>query len=241
MTTLQGFRDWFVDRRSGASRGHADNAFVAGLGRFGVSLATTLVDLGVEVMAVDTDESRVNEWVGKLTHVRVADTTSAAALRQLNVNEFDAVVVAIGSNIEASILTVSALDELGVENIWAQAATEEHRRILERVGADHVVFPEQQMGERVAHIVTGDVIDYFELDEGFVLAEIDTPRFLAGTPLGASEVRRKYDITVVCLKPRGGSFTYATADTVPEQGDIMVIAGTVEAADRLIAASMKDR
>jgi len=134
---------------------------------------STLVELGVDVMAVDINQTLVNEWADRLTHVRLADATRSATLEQLGAPGFDAVVVAIGTGIEASILATAALSDIGITNIWAKAITEEHGRILRRVGAREVVFPEKEMGRRVAHAVTGDVVDYFELDEGFVPAELE--------------------------------------------------------------------
>ncbi|MEZ5228165.1 MAG: TrkA family potassium uptake protein [Acidimicrobiales bacterium] len=149
----------------------ASSVLVIGLGRFGSSLAETLVELGTEVMAIDLDATLVQEWSTRLTHVREADATNPKVLRQLGATEFDVAVVAIGTGIEASILTTAALADVGVKNIWAKAIRDDHGSILERVGANHVIYPEKQMGIRVAHAVSGQVIDYFQLDEGF-----DSPR-----------------------------------------------------------------
>ena len=217
----------------------AKSVLVIGLGRFGTALAATLGTLGVEVMAVDIDQSLVDQWADKIPHVRVADATSGSALAQLGAATFDAVVVAIGTDIEASVLSTAALADIGLPNIWAKAITSEHGRILERVGAHHVVFPEKEMGERVAHVVTGQVDDYFELDDGFVLAELRAPAELVGRRLADTDLRTKYQVTVVCIKPDGGTFTYATADTVIGSGDHLVIAGSVEAADRFVERTQR--
>jgi trk system potassium uptake protein len=198
---------------------------VIGLGRFGGGLAATLVGMGHEVLGVDMDEKTVQDFAGMLTHVVTADSTSEAAMRQLGAGEFDTAVVAIGTEIEASILTTSVLSDLGVRRIVAKAVTAAHGRILERVGAHRVVFPERDMGVRVGHSLAGSILDYFELDPGFAIVETTAPKDLVGTTLADAEVRKRYGITVVCIKPTGGSFTYATPDTVVNAGDILVVAG----------------
>ncbi|MDH3293160.1 MAG: TrkA family potassium uptake protein [Acidimicrobiia bacterium] len=229
MNRLRSWAEGLTGSKPGQS---AKSVLVIGLGRFGTALASTLGTLDVEVMAVDVDRTLVDEWADKLPHVRVADTSSSTALAQLGAANFDAVVVAIGTDIEASVLTTAALSDIGSPNIWAKAITAEHGRILERVGAHHVVFPEKEMGERVAHVVTGQVDDYFALDEGFVLAELRAPAEFVGRRLADTDLRARYQVTVVCIKPDGGTYTYATADTVIGAGDHLVIAGAVDAADR---------
>src|SRR5680860_614543 len=129
MSNLEIFRKWVFDRELDHGVPEAESAFVIGLGRFGTALSTTLVGLGVEVMAIDRDQTLVDKWASHLTHVRVADGTSADVLRQLGAADFDAAVVAIGTGIEASILATAALADLGVKRIFAKAITEEHGRI----------------------------------------------------------------------------------------------------------------
>jgi trk system potassium uptake protein TrkA len=208
---------------------------VVGLGRFGGALAETLVELGYEVMAIDADAELVQRYSEQLTHVAQADSTDEAALRQLGARDFKRAVVAIGTDIESSILTTSSLVELGVAEIWAKAVTEAHGKILSRVGAHHVVFPEHDMGERIAHVVTGKMIDYIELDPTFALVETSAPAPLVGKTLGEAEVRRRYGITVVCIKTEGQPFTYATAETQVTEGDILVVAGETKKAEAFAA------
>jgi trk system potassium uptake protein TrkA len=198
---------------------------VIGLGRFGSALAETLMELGHDVLGVDADPKIVQDHADDLTHVLEADATDIEVLRQLGAGEFGRAVVAIGTDLEASILTASVLGELGVPDIWAKAITVAHGRILERVGAHHVVYPEHDMGRRVAHLLTGRMIEFVQLDEGFALVELRPPRQLVGRSLADSQVRSRYGITVVSIKPEGGSFTYATQDTVPGPNDIIVVAG----------------
>jgi trk system potassium uptake protein TrkA len=122
-------------------------------------------------------------------------------------------------------MTTAALVDVGVPDIWAKAIRLDHGRILERVGATHVVYPERQMGVRTAHAVSGRVIDYFELDASFVLAEVRPPQRLIGKTLAEADIRGRYGVTIVCVKPRGAGFTYATPDTRMDEGDILVVAG----------------
>jgi trk system potassium uptake protein TrkA len=204
---------------------HRGEIVVIGLGRFGSSLASTLIDMGHEVLGLDADAERVQQHAGLLTHVAQADTTSEQTLRQLGVGDAVTAVVAIGADVEASVLTTGALVDLEVPNIWAKALTKSHGRILERVGAHHVVFPEADMGARVARLVTGALIEYFALDDDFVLVETRVPRNLAGMKLGDTDLRATYKVTVVCIKTEGQAFTYAESATLLGEHDLIVVAG----------------
>jgi trk system potassium uptake protein TrkA len=204
---------------------HRGEIVVIGLGRFGSAMASTLIEMGHEVLGLDADPERVQAHADLLTHVAEADTTNERTLRQLGVADAVTAVVAIGADVEASVLTTGALVDLGVPNIWAKALTESHGRILQRVGAHHVVFPEAEMGSRVARLVTGALIEYFALDEDFVLVEMKVPTNLAGMHLGDTNVRADYKVTVVCIKPEGQSFTYAESATVLGEHDLIVVAG----------------
>ncbi|PRX44723.1 trk system potassium uptake protein TrkA [Prauserella shujinwangii] len=201
---------------------------VIGLGRFGSSLATELTRGGSEVLGIDRDPKRVQRFADAFTHTVAADTTDPEALRQLGVPDFRRAVVGIGSDIEASILTTSLLSELGVPNIWAKAVSRQHGRILERVGAHHVVLPEHEMGERVAHLVTGRMLDYIEFEDDYAIVKTTAPVEAIGKALGETKLRGKYGVTVVGIKRAGQGFTYATAETVVHPDDILVVAGRRE-------------
>jgi len=208
---------------------------VIGLGRFGGALAEDLVRHGHEVLGVDLDRKLVQEHAQTLTHVVEADTTDRDTLEQLGARDFGTAVVAIGTDLEASILTTSVLVDLGAPNIVAKAISEPHGRILDRIGAHRVVFPERDMGVRVARSLAGrDVIDYMELDPGFVLLETTAPPELVGKSLAEAEVRRRFGLTVVSIKTPGEPATYATPATVPREGDIMVVAGETSAVERFV-------
>ena len=196
-----------------------------GLGRFGSAVALELTRRGIEVLAIDSSTKRVQSLAGRLTQVVAADCTDIDALRQLGVPEFYRAVVAIGSDIEASILVTSLLVELEIDDVWAKAISDHHGRILRRVGAHHVVYPEFEMGERVAHLVSGRMLDYMQVDKDFALAKIHPPREVVGIPLGESRLRSKYGITVVAVKSPDGTFTYASYDTTLTYDDIILVVG----------------
>jgi trk system potassium uptake protein TrkA len=209
-----------------------DPVAVIGLGRFGSSLALELAHRGTEVLAIDNRPKVVQALSGRLTHIATADSTDIEALRQLGVPDFHRVVVAIGTDIEASILTTSLLVELEIDDIWAKAVNRQHGRILERIGAHHVVLPEHDMGERVAHLVTGRMLDYLEVDENFALIKTRPPREFVGVPLGETRLRSKYGVTVVAVKSPGEDFTYATADTILTYDDVIVVSGVIDKVER---------
>ncbi|WP_030173391.1 potassium channel family protein [Spirillospora albida] len=209
-----------------------DPVVVIGMGRFGSALALELARRGTEVLAIDHRAKIVQTLSGRLTHVVTADATDLEALRELGVGEFRRAVVAIGGDLEASILTTSMLTELEIPDIWAKAVTHQHKRILERIGAHRVVLPENDMGERVAHLVSGSMLDYIEIDEDFALIKTHPPRDIVGMSLGETRVRSKHGVTVVSVKSVGERFTYATADTVLQYGDVILIAGPIDKVER---------
>lgn len=202
-----------------------EEILIIGLGRFGRGLAETLLSLGHEVLGIDANADVVQAASRKMPHVVEADATDIEAMRQLSADEFRTAVVAIGSGVEASILATYVLVDLKIPRIWAKAITKSHGGILERVGAQKVVFPERDMGVRVAHILSGRSIDYLELDPHFALVETEAPKEVCGVPLKDAHIRQKYGLTVVCVKHGDGPFTYATSDTVLSEGDVLVVAG----------------
>ncbi|MGW0395074.1 potassium channel family protein [Streptomyces sp. NPDC003042] len=215
----------------GARAGADQRVAVIGLGRFGSSLANELTRRGWDVLGIDTDPSLVQKHSDVLTHTAVADCTDPEVLRQLGVHEFSSVVVGIGTDIEASMLIASNLLDEDIPNIWAKAISRQHGQILERLGVHHVVLPEHEMGERVAHLVTGRMLDFIEFDDDYALVKTIAPNAATGVPLGESAVRSKYGVTVVGIKRRGQDFTYATAETVIEKGDVIIVTGKTVAVE----------
>ena len=212
-----------------------DSVVVIGLGRFGSGVAIALTELGHDVLAIDTNEDAVQAHSGKLGHVVQADATDAAALKQLGVQDFRHAVVAIGQNLESSVLTILNVSQMGIKDIWAKANNAAHGRIAERVGAHHVVYPEAEMGERVAHLVTGKMIDFIEFEDGFAIAKTRCPRELQGKALAESAVRTRHGVTVVGVKRRHQDFIYARETTVIEPGDLLIVAGPTKAIERFAA------
>jgi trk system potassium uptake protein TrkA len=207
---------------------------VIGLGRFGSSLALELISRGCEVLGIDSDQRIIQRYADDLTHAAVADSTDAEALRQLGVDAFERAVVGIGSHIEASILTTAVLIDFRIPNIWAKAISREHGRILQRIGAHHVVQPEQDMGERVAHLVTGGrMLDYIAFDDDYAMAKTVPPEEAVGVPLGDSRLRQRYGVTVVGIKRPGEDFTYASAETVLHRNDVIIVAGHIGDVERI--------
>ena len=206
----------------------ADSVAVIGLGRFGSALALELMNSGTEVLGIDGSEEIVQAHNGLLTHVVRADSTKEETLRQLSVPDFDRVVVAIGSDIQANILTASLLLKVGIPNIWAKAVNDQHGEILEQLGIGHVIYPEKDMGKRVAHLVRGAMQDYIDLGENFALVKTAPPEVVLGTPLGQSKVRATYGVTITAFHRPGVGWSYTTLETVLEAGDVILIAGQSE-------------
>ena len=206
----------------------ADSVAVIGLGRFGSALALELMKSGTEVLGIDGSEEIVQAHNSLLTHVVRADSTKEETLRQLSVPDFDRVVVAIGSDIQANILTASLLLKLGIPNLWAKAVNDQHGEILEQLGIGHVIYPEKDMGKRVAHLVRGAMQDYIEIGENFALVKTAPPKAVLGTPLGESKVRATYGVTITAFHRPGVGWSYTTLETVLEAGDVILIAGQSE-------------
>ena len=208
---------------------------VVGLGRFGSSIAEALDRMGHEVLAVDRDPAIVQEWSGRLTHVIEADSTTEEALRQIGAADFSTAVVGIGTSIESSVLTTVTLSDLGIKQIWAKAITPAHGKILERIGATKVVYPERDAGERVAHLVSGKLMDYIEFDDGFAIVKMAPPQETRGFTLAESQVRAKYGVTVVGVKSPNQDFTYAVPSTKISPHDLLIVSGQTRLIERFAA------
>ncbi len=208
---------------------------VIGLGRFGGTIAESLAKLGHEVLGIDHSMKAVQEYADRLTHVVQADSTDDDALRQLGVSEFSRAVVGIGTSMEASILTVVTLADLGVPQIWAKAISAKHAKILSAVGAHHVVQPEASMGDRVAHLIPSKMIDFIEFDDGFAIAKTRAPQEAIGKTLRDCALRTNHGVTVVGVKRRGEDFTYAQPETLVPPEALLIVAGSVDRVQRFAA------
>lgn len=205
---------------------------VIGLGRFGAATADQLSRLDRDVLAVDEDMTLVQEWADKVTHAVQADARSLDALRQIGAQDFAIAIVAVGSSIESSVLITANLVDLGVPQIWAKAISHSHGTILSRIGANHVIYPEAEAGERVAHLVSGRMLDYIEFDDDFAIVKLYPPKAVRGVTLAASQVRKKFGITVVGVKSPGAEFTYATPETAVSDHDVIIASGSIADLER---------
>jgi len=209
----------------------ADSVAVIGLGRFGRAIALELMATGTEVLGIDTSEEIVQSLNGELTQVVRADTTKEEVLRQLAVDAFDRVVVAIGSDIQSSILTTSILLRMGIPHIWAKAVSDAHGQILTQLGVAHVIYPEHDMGRRVAHLVRGAALDYIEVDDDYAIVKMGPNRIVEGKRLGDTNLRQEYGVTVMAVRREGTTWCNADADTVIAAGDTILIAGPIKKAE----------
>ena len=204
---------------------HQDSTLVIGLGRFGTAVAATLDRLGREVLAVEHNPNTVRQWSGRIPLIE-ADATDMEALEQLGATEFGTAVVGVASSLEASVLITSNLVELGIGQIWAKAISATHGRILHRIGANHVVYPEYDAGQRAAHLVSGRMLDYIEMEKhGFSIIKMRPPHELHGFTIGQSKVRSRYGVTIIGLMSPGEHFEYATPQTMVGAEDILVVGG----------------
>jgi trk system potassium uptake protein TrkA len=209
-------------------------ALVIGLGRFGSAIAVTLDRLGQDVLAVEHNETRVAQWSGRLPLVQ-ADATNPEALEQLGARDFSVAVVGVGSSLEASVLVTANLVDLETPQIWAKAVTPEHGRILQRIGAHHVVYPESDAGARVAHLVSGKMLDYIQVEDDFVIVKMRPPLEMQGFTLAQSDVRKRYGVTVIGVKSTGLEFQYATPETRVAASDFIVVSGHEDVLERFSA------
>jgi len=206
-----------------------------GLGRFGAATALQLIQQGREVLGVERDAGLVQKMSGQLTHVVEAEATDTDALRQIGAAEFSSAVVGVGTSIESSVLITANLVDLGIDRIWAKAISPAHGKILSRIGAHHVIYPEADAGRRTAHLVSGRLLDYIEFDDDFAIVKMYPPRETQGFTLGESDIRSKYGVTVVGVKSPGEDFTYARPDTTVSSRDLLIVSGHVDLIERFAA------
>ncbi len=203
----------------------AGSVAVIGLGRFGSALALELMAGGTEVLGIDVDEDLVQSLNGELTQVVRADSTRREALRQLAVDEFDRVVVAIGGDISASILTCSVLLSMDIPAIWAKAVDDQHGLILEQIGVHRVIYPEKDMGRRVAHLVRGAALDFIEIAPGYAMVKAPAPSSIQGKPLGETGLRRTHGVTIAAFQHGDDAWDNADNTTVLTAGDTILVVG----------------
>jgi trk system potassium uptake protein TrkA len=209
---------------------------VIGLGRFGYALAKELRDTSRDIMVVDSNSAIVTKYANEFERIAEADCTNSESLAQLGIEDFHSVVIAIGGDQEASILTTALVADFGVENIWAKAMTPQHAKILKRIGAHHVVQPEREMGVRVAHLVSQKTREYLEIGDDWVLVKTSPLADITGKPLSDTQLRRKLKVTIVSYKPQhSNEYRPADGSTVLTYGDEIVVVGASADVDDYLA------
>ncbi|GLX67496.1 potassium channel family protein [Paenibacillus glycanilyticus] len=199
---------------------------VIGMGRFGSSIATSLTNMGYEVLAIDSNEQRIQESINTVTHAVTADSTDEEALRSLGIRNFDVVVVAIGDDIQASILTTLILKDLGVKMTVVKAQNELHGKVLQKIGADKIVYPERDMGLRVAHhLISPNILDYIELSDDYSIIEVKAPEAMIGRSLKQLDIRAKFKCNVMAIKNNGVMNIAPYAEDLIRGEDVLVIVG----------------
>ncbi len=202
---------------------------VIGMGRFGSSVAKTLSDLGYEVLAIDSSEQRTQEISNIVTHVVQADSTDEEALRSLGLRNFDVVIVAIGQDIQSSILTTIILKEIGVPKVVVKAQNELHGKVVKKIGADKVIYPERDMGQRVAHhLISSNILDYIELSDAYSIIEVQASRTLIGKNLRELDIRAKYGCNVMAIRTGSHMNIAPSAEDLIREQDVLVIVGKNE-------------
>lgn len=202
---------------------------VIGLGRFGGSIATELIELDANVMVIDISSARVDEFADIATQAVAADTTDESVLKSLGIRNFEHVIVAIGADIQASILTTLILKDMGVPKITVKAQNNHHARVLEKIGADQVVHPERDMGIRIANnMVSNNILDYLDLSDEHSIAELKVNEKLAGNTIINLDIRAKYGINIVAIKRLKDIIVSPQADEEIEKDDILIVIGSDE-------------
>ncbi|OIJ20767.1 potassium transporter Trk [Anaerobacillus alkalidiazotrophicus] len=199
---------------------------VIGLGRFGGSVCKELNLLGHEVLAIDSDEARVNDYVRFSTHAVVTNATDENALTSLGIRNFEYVIVAIGDNIQSSILCTLVLKELGVKNVWVKAQNNYHHKVLEKIGADRIVHPEHDMGVRIAHYLVSDkIIDYIELSPEYSIVEVMATAKISSQSLSELNVRAKFGCTILGIKRADDLIISPIPTEIIYEKDILIMVG----------------
>lgn len=199
---------------------------VIGVGRFGGSVAKTLIEMGNEVLVIDRDPERVQAFASLATHAVEADSTDEKALKALGIRNFDVVVVSIGDDIQASIMTTLILKEMNVSKIVVKARNDLHGKVLYKIGADKVIYPERDMGVRVAHsLVSPNILDFIELSDEYSIMEISAGKMFSGKSLKELNFRARYGCNVIAIKSGDRMNVSPSAHDVIQLGDILVVLG----------------
>jgi trk system potassium uptake protein len=218
-----------------STKQHRKQYAVIGLGRFGRSVAQTMQEQGYDLLCTDVDGTRVEQMLrsGLATHVVQLDSTQPEALKAAGLFEMDGVIVAIGNYIEASVITTLNLKEGGVSEVVAKASSEIHVKLLKKVGADRVVFPEDEMGRQLARSLTcPGILERFDLDEHHGIVEVEVPEQFVNQTIAELQLRKRYGLNVIALSHEGKFVANPTAQMRLVRGGVMVVIGRNEDIDR---------
>ncbi|MGI9950965.1 TrkA family potassium uptake protein [Moorellaceae bacterium AZ2] len=206
---------------------------VIGLGRFGASVATALARMGCEVVGIDADAAKVEAVMNEITHAIQADARDEEALKAAGVRNVDVAIVAIGEDVEANILVTLIVKEMGIKCVVAKALNDLHAKVLAKIGADKIVFPERDMGIRVARaLAAGNVLEHIDLSPEYSIEEIAAPHRLAGKTLAELNLRAKHGATVMAIKRKEEIIVAPGGDDVIRVGDILVLLGPTKVLER---------
>ncbi|MFC4386428.1 potassium channel family protein [Gracilibacillus marinus] len=200
---------------------------VIGLGSFGSTVCRELHELGHEILAIDHNKDKVAQIMRGCSHAVVADAIDEEALKSFGIRNFDQAIIAIGDNIQSSILCTLILKEMGVRKVWVKAQTAQHHKLLEKIGADRIIHPEEEMGIRIATQLHSDkVIDYIELSEDYSIIELSTPKKIAHKKIRDLYVRERYSCTLLGVKNNHSLNLSPSSDDKIEEGDILIVMGS---------------
>ena len=213
---------------------------VFGLGRYGIAVARELIKSGADVLAVDIDEENVNDAIAEIPLCKCADVTDANVIDKLGIANFDVVIIAMASNLEASVMATTLCKEVGVERVIVKCANEMHQKILNRIGADEVVFPENESGTRLAkNLLSGGFIDMVELSDEIAVLNIDVIDEWCGKTLAELNLRKKYGINIITIN-KNGNVSVEVNPTVPLQNDMeLVVVADTKKIDKLLKGLKK--
>lgn len=210
-----------------AAKSEDQSVLVIGLGRFGSAIATTFDELGRDVLVLEQNPDLVAKWSHRLRVVE-ADATNPEALEQVGAQDFPIAVVGVSTSLEASVLITANLSDVHVPQIWAKAISRAHGRILRRIGAHHVVYPEFDAGMRVAHMLSGRMLDYIEIEDGFSIVKMRPPKEITGFTIAQSRIRERFGVRIIGVKAPDHPFEYATPDARIGAEDTIIVSGDSE-------------
>lgn len=207
---------------------------IIGCGRFGSAVAKTLSELGHEVLVIDRNPERIKDISYYVTHALEADVMDESVLKEIGLSNLDVIVVSIGSDLEASIMATLISKESGVERVVVKAQSSLHGKVLEKIGADRIIYPERDMGVRVAHNLTStNILDYIELSPDFSILEIAALNKWIGKTLSGLRLRNKYGVNVIAIKNSKGVNISPGPDYIIQGEDITVIIGSAVAIKKI--------